>query len=106
MITIIIKNTIFVSQLADNILITLRQRNLHGLKVDMICTNECLTCRLESSVEKNASSSTERIMSQGSHFSSLIFSRVEFRADLNPSRLKGWNSGLKCNPNIQLHSKS
>ena len=58
MITMFFKNSIFVLQLADNILITLRQRNLHGLKVDMICTVECLTFRLESSVEKNASRST------------------------------------------------
>ena len=47
--------------MADNILITLRQRNLHVLKVDTICTVECSTFRLEYSVEKNVSRSTEQI---------------------------------------------
>ena len=61
MITMFIQKSIFVLQLADNILITLRQRNLHGLKVDTICTVECSTFRLKYSVEKNGSCSTEQI---------------------------------------------
>ena len=56
MITMFIKNSIFVFQLADNVLITLRQRNFHGLKVDMIRTVECSTFRLDSSIEKKCES--------------------------------------------------